>query len=175
MRLAVILSVAGAAMIGAACSPAPSGSMKPDSTAMANDMAAITKVRDDWAAAWKAGNVAAIAALYAPGAYAMDNNAPTAVGPEGVTAMMNTMMTQMKPVDVTLTPQKTEMSGDMAYDRGMYHMTLQPTAAGAPVMADSGRYLVILRKQADGSWKLVEEIGNSPVPLPIPTMQKKGE
>ena len=177
MKYKCALVVAGVMALVGACSPAPGNAgMAPDSTSMANDMAEIGKVRDGWQAAWKSGNPAALAAYYAPDAHVMDNNQPTAMGPQGVTAAMTGMMSQMTPTNVTLTSEKVEVAGDLAYDRGTYHMTMTPKTAGAAAVPDSGRYLVILKRQSDKSWKLVEEIGNSPVPLPMPSMApKKGK
>jgi ketosteroid isomerase-like protein len=33
-------------------------------------------------------------------------------------------------------------------------------------MSDKGKYLTIYRKQADGSWKAVEDMLNSDLPMP---------
>jgi ketosteroid isomerase-like protein len=54
--------------------------------------------------------------------------------------------------------------GDVAYDRGTYSMTMTPP--GAASIEDHGKYLTILRKQADGSWKISRLIYNSDLPLP---------
>src|SRR5262245_29782328 len=105
-----------------ACAPAGGGGGKMDSATMANDMAAITKVRHDYVAAWKSGNPATIAALYASDAHSMQNNAPTATGGQGIEAANTAFFAQMTPTDLMLMNEKTEISGDMAYDRGGYHL-----------------------------------------------------
>jgi ketosteroid isomerase-like protein len=57
-----------------------------------------------------------------------------------------------------------EGQGDLAYDRGTYSMTVTPP--GAAPIEDRGKYLTILRKQADGSWKVARFMFNSDRPLP---------
>ena len=59
-----------------------------------------------------------------------------------------------------------EGQADLAYDRGTYSMTVTPP--GAAPIKDHGKYLFILRKQADGSWKISRAMFNSDVPLPAP-------
>jgi ketosteroid isomerase-like protein len=46
-------------------------------------------------------------------------------------------------------------------------MTVTPPGAPAPV-DDHGKYIVIERKQPDGSWLITEDIFSSDVPLPAP-------
>jgi ketosteroid isomerase-like protein len=62
-----------------------------------------------------------------------------------------------------LTIQEIDGYGDIAYVRGTYAMTL--TIAGVEVH-DTGKYIEIRRKQADGSWPLAVDIFNSDLPVP---------
>ncbi len=55
-------------------------------------------------------------------------------------------------------------SGDTAYEIGKYSLTIQ--AEGQAAMADSGKYVVVWKRQADGTWKLHVDIWNSSMPLP---------
>ena len=50
-------------------------------------------------------------------------------------------------------------SADIAYSTGTYTATIGGTT-------DSGKYLTIWRKQADGSWKVIEDMFNSDLPIP---------
>jgi len=52
---------------------------------------------------------------------------------------------------------------DLAVLRGAYHITFAPPGA-ARAISDSGKELVVLRKQADGSWLRVGDIWNSDLP-----------
>ena len=55
---------------------------------------------------------------------------------------------------------------NLAYERGVIHMDIEPE--GAPAMIDKGKYLVVLRRQVDGFWKVAVDIWNSDLPQPVP-------
>jgi ketosteroid isomerase-like protein len=46
---------------------------------------------------------------------------------------------------------------------------------------DEGRYLVLLRKDTDGQWRVSHDVGNSslpmptPMPMPMPPVKKDGK
>ena len=56
-------------------------------------------------------------------------------------------------------------SGDLAYTRGRYVMTMTDPASGRPETG-TGHYLTVWQKQADGSWKAVEDFITPGAPLP---------
>jgi ketosteroid isomerase-like protein len=47
-------------------------------------------------------------------------------------------------------------SGDLAYTRGHYSMTMTDPVSRKPA-ASGGSYLTVWRRQADGGWKAVED------------------
>ena len=51
---------------------------------------------------------------------------------------------------------------DVAYMRGTFAMTLEPE--GAPAVSMAGKYVEILKKQADGTWRFAVDIFNSDAP-----------
>jgi ketosteroid isomerase-like protein len=57
---------------------------------------------------------------------------------------------------------KVEVSGDLAYTQGTYSMTMTDPE-GIPA-TDKGKYLAVWKKQADGGWKVIEDIFNSDLP-----------
>lgn len=52
-----------------------------------------------------------------------------------------------------------ESVGNLAYGRGRYTLSMSPPG-GAPVQ-DVGKYIVIYRRQAGGSWRAIADIFNS--------------
>jgi ketosteroid isomerase-like protein len=80
--------------------------------------------------------------------------------------------TQFMPGKIELMPEETRLMGDWAFDRGMYDVTAMVKNGGRK-MAEHGRYLVVMQKQADGSWKVARDFDNidSPPPAqePVPT------
>ncbi|MCL6740651.1 nuclear transport factor 2 family protein [Sphingomonas sp. RB56-2] len=57
-------------------------------------------------------------------------------------------------------------SGELASSRGHYTMTYTDPGTKQP-KTESGTYLTVYRKQADGSWKAVEDL-TTPGPPPVP-------
>ncbi len=56
--------------------------------------------------------------------------------------------------------------GNLAYSFDFNTVTF-PDVKGNP-LNDRGKYVTVYRKQADGGWKVVADIGNSDLPAPIP-------
>ncbi len=61
----------------------------------------------------------------------------------------------------------TDGRGDLAYTQGTYSMMLALPGAAGPTK-DDGKWIVVSKKQADGSWKSVVEMFNSDLPIPQP-------
>jgi ketosteroid isomerase-like protein len=55
---------------------------------------------------------------------------------------------------------KVEVSGDLAYSQGAYSVMFTDPKT-KKVVAETGRYVEVYKKQADGSWKVLQDI-NSP-------------
>ncbi|MBI2187615.1 MAG: DUF4440 domain-containing protein [Acidobacteria bacterium] len=62
-------------------------------------------------------------------------------------------------VSLSWTPERAEVSaaGDLGYTVGSYELT----ANGAK---ERGKYVTIWKKQPEGTWKVIEDIGNSNLP-----------
>lgn len=72
-------------------------------------------------------------------------------------------MTTAAPVrEMSLKVDDVMVGGDLAVESGTYEMTMQPRT-GAEVK-DKGKYLVVWKRQADGSWKIVRDVFNSDTP-----------
>jgi uncharacterized protein (TIGR02246 family) len=64
-------------------------------------------------------------------------------------------------------------SGDLAYTQGTYVMTMTDPKTKKP-STDRGTYVTVYKKEADGSWKAVEDISTSgPAEAPPPAAPKK--
>lgn len=57
-------------------------------------------------------------------------------------------------------------SGDLAYSRGQYMLTSTDPGTNQPE-SSRGYYLTVWQKQADGSWKAVEDFITPGPPLPV--------
>lgn len=98
--------------------------------------------------------------FYAENAVSMPPNTPALTGRAAIIDGMKQMLGPMSNFQIHFTPQNVSASGDVAVERGRYHMTFN---MGRQAMADSGKYLTHWHK-VDGRWLTMEEIFNSDVP-----------
>jgi len=64
----------------------------------------------------------------------------------------------MQPVQVEVS-----RGGDLGYARGTYELTATDPA-NKKAATEKGRFVTIFRKEADGSWKAVQDINNAEAP-----------
>lgn len=144
----------------AACQQAP----KPLSSA---DEAAIRATRVAFESAVRSGSADSMAALYTADAVVLPPNMTRAAGTEAIKQLFTGMMTAGPRLSLTMD----QVAGrqDMAYVVGTYHLSWSPTTEGtAAPPADSGKYVEVLMRQADGGWKTVADMWNSDAPPPMP-------
>ena len=137
-----------------ACAPqtAPAPSAPPDTRAA--DEATLRTLIRDWSASAQAKDAAKFVSVYADDAVVMLANEPDINGlpaiREGIPAMMQdpAFALSFEPDNVLVA-----RSGDLAYETGTYAMTM--TGPDKKPAAEKGHYVVVWRKQADGTWKVV--------------------
>ena len=64
---------------------------------------------------------------------------------------------------IAITPIETKVFGDRGLDRGTYTIELTPKAGGSAVK-DEGKYIILVERQPDGSWKVTHDIDNTNIP-----------
>jgi ketosteroid isomerase-like protein len=172
MRHLVILT---ALTLSTACQPAPKTQTSTEgaesSAAPAGlssqDEAAIRAVDAEWARAATAGDANALTATYSSDATLLPPNEPVVKG-EAVKKYNADMLGAFSGPE-ELTTMVVEGRGDVAYAVGTYRATLTPKKAGAkPLPTEEGKYLEVLKKQPDGSWKIVYDMWSSNAPAGKP-------
>ncbi|MEX2285023.1 MAG: DUF4440 domain-containing protein [Gemmatimonadota bacterium] len=91
----------------------------------------------------------------------MPPNVPGASGVAEIQESLGDFLGAVTVQDFKLTMTNLLVKGDVAIETGTSVMTFQPKAPGAPVVTENGKYVVVWKKQADGSWKLFRDIFNS--------------
>lgn len=153
------LALLAVAMASAACQP-PAQEAGPLSE---EDVAAIRAVAVSYTEAMVANDYAAVAAHYTEDAVLMSPNAPLVEGRGAIQAALEASRGTV--TEYSSTPVEIDGRGDLAYGRGTF--TVASAVEGIPEpVRDTAKYLVILRKQADGSWLLTQVCWNSDLPLP---------
>jgi ketosteroid isomerase-like protein len=90
---------------------------------------------------------------------------PNSPALQGWDAIKSYILTEGTVSDFKVEMLEIEGRGDLAYVRGTYSMTVAPPGASGPTK-DTGKYIEIWRKQADGSWKVIRDIFNSDLQTP---------
>ena len=166
--------LAGAlAVLLAACGPArPAGDAAVSDTAAAPaataplteaDLAAIRAADSTFGAAASAGDIDGVVSVYAPDGSLLPPNAPGMKGSEAIRGFWGGLL-QAYSTKFELETDQIEGRGDLAYVVGRYRLTGTPKAKGTPPLADQGKFVEVLKRQPDGSWKYAVDIYNSDLP-----------
>ncbi|KHK51867.1 ketosteroid isomerase [Ralstonia sp. A12] len=119
---------------------------------MTEDERAIRNVVDTWLAASRAGDLPTVLNLMTDDVLFLTPGQPP-FGKEAFAAMSNGMK-DVK-VDGTSDIQEVQVFGDIAYLRNALRIVI--TMPDGKVVRRSGQTLTILRKEADGMWRLVRD------------------
>lgn len=164
----MVLAALAALALGACAGSQPA----PVDTAA--ETAKVDVLRNEFVTAFNAGDPTAAAAGYTDDAAFMPPGREAVVGKAAILAYYEHFFAQFA-AHSELAPADTKILDDgWAYERGSSTVTLTPKAGGTPVTS-TGKYLVIFKKQNDGSWKVAEDIHNSNTPLPAPSAPGGGK
>jgi uncharacterized protein (TIGR02246 family) len=125
-----------------------------------------------WSAAAAAKDLDKTVSYYAETAIVLAPNAPSVTTKEAIRSAWKEMLARPGAgISWKATKVEVAKSGDLAYVSGTYEDTMTD-ASGKPVK-DRGKYVVIFKKQADGTWKVVADIWNSDLPASTPAPAEK--
>jgi ketosteroid isomerase-like protein len=154
MRTRAILSAALALTLpGTACQPPA-----PEAVSLSDaDKDAIRAVIEANVDAGIAADWDTFLSHFADDAVIMWPNLPAVVGLEAIRAVewSRAVESEISPIDIVGV-------GDLAYVRGTYSLLLDFEGA----VREEGKYVNVLRKQPDGSWRFTVWMNNSDLPLP---------
>ena len=134
------------------------GSDKPNQADLTKVKQALATVEAGWNQAFHTKNLDALIEPYAIDAVFVLPGLPPQVG---TSAIRSTYVNALKDpnFDVTLTSDRVEVaqSGDLAFSQG--HLTMKGTdpKTHQPTITMTGPYLTVFKRQADGSWKAVQD------------------
>ncbi len=120
--------------------------------------AAIEAANAKFSEAFARGDAKALSAMYTPDAIAFPPDSEMIRGNEAIGDFWKA--TRDSGVQsATLTTVDVGRSGDVAYEVGKVSLTIQPV--GKEPTTAAAKYVVIWKRQPDGSWKLHRDIWNS--------------
>lgn len=130
----------------------------------AADIEAINAVREREIGAFTEGNVDGLMSILTADAVIMPPNGETVRGTEAVRAWARGMVESFE-AEGGYDETEITIAGDWAIERYTGELTLTPTDGGDPI-EERMRGIHIYRRQPDGSWKLAQDIWNTPDPIP---------
>ena len=144
------------ALIVASSSTAYAGSQGDDQS-VREAQAAIEAANARFSEAFARGDAKALAAMYTSDAIAFPPDSEMIRGNEAIGNFWKTTR-DTGVQSATLTTVDVGRSGDVAYEVGKVSLTIQPVGKEATTAAD--KYVVVWKRQSDGSWKLHRDIWN---------------
>lgn len=151
MRKQNILIAAVAMAALASCQPAAG---KVDTAQIA---AQLKQAEVKWNQAYAAHDAATLASAYADDAALANPGAPILTGIDAIRKETAAFAADPN-LQVQFASDRVQVaaSGDLAYTRGHYTLTMTDPATSKPTNS-SGNYLTVWQKQPDGTWKAVED------------------
>jgi uncharacterized protein (TIGR02246 family) len=160
-RFSVAVCAMGLALLIVGCSQAPPPA-PPDTRAA--DEKTIRDAEVVWNQDWAAKDPDKIISHYADDATLMIPDVPLMKGKDAMRPVLAQMLAD-KNASLTFATSSAEVSkaGDLAYTQGTYTLVLTNPKTKKP-MTEKGKYVTVYKKQADGTWKAVEDINNEDAP-----------
>ena len=137
--------------------------MAPERTTEA-DVDAINQLREQEVAALRDGQVDAFLARFTDDCVVMPPDVATITGHEGLRSWAESFLEQFE-MRGEYTSSNVTVAGDWAIERYTGAMTVTPRAGGESV-EESVRGIHIYRRQADGTWRIAQDIWTTDVPPP---------
>ena len=114
-----------------------------------------------WVEAWAKGDPSMTSSLFAEDGVQLAGQGKLVKGRQAIFERQKAAMAGVDPgVKVTVTTVDVWLDGDTAYETGKYKY--EYTEKGKPAPPEEGRYVTVWKKQKDGNWKLVMDMGVPP-------------
>lgn len=122
------------------------------------------EIRQKYIDRYVAGDAAGLAKLFSEDCLMLPPDTPVAVGNAEVQALYEELFSQIAPSAMTIKPTEEVTVGDWGYGAGSWTVTAILKATEAPVNLE-GKYLNVVKRQADGTWKIHRHAWNAPTQL----------
>ncbi len=159
MRIKSFLAIILSFTVAASCYRAP----EDRAASLEADVAAIRTLHAEWIAAETSGDLESFMALWSDDGVMMPPNAPTLIGKDAMRELARDFYNQFT-VTVETVIDDIVVAGDWAYIRWTTIAGTTTPKDGGMLITGSGKALWILKRQADGNWKLAYDIWNDDEP-----------
>ncbi len=150
-----ICVVFGVTLLLAGCSSQEVGDLEADT-------AAVNDIWNQYSSSLSSGDLDRWMSLWTEGGVQMPPGEPPVIGKDQIRARIKGLLDQFT-FNMGIINEEVGVARDWAFARGTYGATLTPKEGGEAIVVD-GKYMTILQRQPDGSWKIYRDIFNSNVP-----------
>jgi ketosteroid isomerase-like protein len=145
---AVITLMALAALLAPAFSHTATAAPQPTT------LETLAKLREAWVQDLRTKQLEPILKFYAADAAFLLPSGERIAGSAALRNLFQNIMATFNS-DLTLHSQNLETSGDLAYDSGDFQENLTTIATGSTITS-KGSYIIIYKRQPDGSWQIIQ-------------------
>ena len=131
-----------------------------------SDVSSLRKAQEAAIEAFVSRNADRMVSAYSADASLMFSNSPILQGENLRTAIRALAADPNFSIQFTTDRVEVAKSGEIGYTRGTYTMTMSDRD-GKKVLREKGKYVTIYSRQADGSWKMMEDISNADAPATL--------
>ena len=126
---------------------------------VAADTAKINSIWTEYESSYNSGDIEAWMSLWTDDGMQMPPNESPISGKDRIRER-NTAVLDQVTFEMDITNEEVGVARDFAYSRGIFSATVTPKDGGQPISVD-GKFMTILVRQPDGSWKIHRDIFNS--------------
>lgn len=123
------------------------------------DIAAINGLYNQYCTHANAGDLDNFLALWEDSAIRMDPDKPSIIGKENIKKFFEPSFKLFNVKVAVDADKEIQISGDMAFSRGTYTLSITPKEGG-PTTTFDGKWLDVDKRQKDGSWKIYIDMVN---------------
>jgi len=123
-----------------------------------DDVEIIKAISAARAKAFNEGNASAIAVHFTDSAYLMAPGLETLRGHEAIRSYYQEIFDEYH-TELESGYEEVKVDGDLAFGRGFAKVLLHPKSGGEPLSSTS-KYLNIMERQSDGTWKTTHDLWN---------------
>ena len=162
VRMKPALWLTSALVLLAGCSHTPT----PAVTSRESDLNSLRNAQGAAIEAFVSRNADHMVSAYSADASLMFPNAPPLQGEDLRTAIRALAADPNFSIQFSTDRVEVAKSGEIGYTRGTYTMTISDRDS-TKVLREKGKYVTIYSRQADGSWKMMEDISNADAPATL--------
>jgi ketosteroid isomerase-like protein len=141
---------------------APTFSRTASAAPQASTIVNLARIREAWVQDLHTKQLEPILKFYAADAVFLQPTGERITGSAALRTLFQNIMATFNS-NLTLHSQNLETSGDLAYDSGDFEETLTNIATGAKI-ATKGSYIIIFKRQPNGSWQIVQHVWTGTLP-----------